>query len=65
MDLFEKEQEIEKRRATIQRTIKRRIIEDRRLEIEAEVLDLQDEDEQLQAGHVIKVERDSGIKSEE
>ncbi|KAI7361317.1 hypothetical protein KC354_g8169 [Hortaea werneckii] len=65
MDLFEKEQKIEKRRATIQRTIKRRMIEDRRLEIEAEVLDLQDEDEQLQAGHVVKVERESGIKSEE
>ncbi|KAI6992518.1 hypothetical protein KC332_g3174 [Hortaea werneckii] len=65
IDSFEKEREIEKRRATIQRTIKRRMIEDRRLEIEAEVLDLQDEDEQLQAGQVVKVERESGIKSEE
>ncbi|KAI7509887.1 hypothetical protein KC347_g4798 [Hortaea werneckii] len=64
-DSFEKERDIEKRRATIQRTIKRRTIEDRRLEIEAEVLDLQDEDEQLQAGQVVKVERESGIKSEE
>ncbi|KAI7463346.1 hypothetical protein KC357_g8246 [Hortaea werneckii] len=65
MDSFEKEREIEKRRATIQRTIKRRMIEDRRLEIEAEVLDLQDEDEQLQAGQIVKVERENGIKSEE
>lgn len=76
MDTDERKREIEKRRAAIQRTIRRREIENRKLEIEEEVLDLEDEDAllisesfetdgQLRAGHVVKSERMSVVKSEQ